>query len=283
MYFSSMIRNYILVLLLCTFTFATGQVTCSPADRALYNIKIESLKKMNASSMSDSIIAVGTSFLGTPYVEKTLEIGTTETLVINLRGLDCTTFVENVLAFTATLNTDEKLFADFTKNLETIRYRNGDLDGYPSRLHYFTDWIRDNEKIGLVKDITADLGGIELEKSINFMGTHRDLYPFLKDDENFKRIQETEAELAKEVLCYLPQNEIQNQEHQIQSGDIIALATSIKGLDVTHTGFAIKQPNGRIHLLHASSSGEVKITKEPLADYLKNIKSNIGILVARPL
>jgi len=278
-----MIRNYILVLLLSTFTFATSQITCSPADRALFNIKIESLKKMKASSMSDSIIAVGTSFLGTPYVEKTLEIGAIETLVINLRGLDCTTFVENVLAFTATLTTDKKLFTDFTKNLETIRYRNGNLDGYPSRLHYFTDWIRDNEKKGLVKDITADLGGIELEKSINFMGTHRDLYPFLKDDENFKRIQETEAELAKEVFCYLPQNEIKNQEHQIQSGDIIALATSIKGLDVTHTGIAIKQPDGRIHLLHASSSGEVKITKEPLVAYLQTIKSNIGILVARPL
>lgn len=278
-----MIRNYILILLFSTFTFATGQVTCSPADRALFNIKIESLKNMKASSMSDSIIAVGSSFLGTPYVEKTLEIGTIETLVINLRGLDCTTFIENVLAFTATLNTDEKLFTDFTKNLETIRYRNGDLDGYSSRLHYFTDWIRDNEKIGLVKDITTDLGGIELEKPINFMGTHRDLYPFLKDDENFKRIQETEAKLAKEVLCYLPQKEIQNQEHQIRSGDIIALATSIKGLDVTHTGFAIKQPSGRIHLLHASSSGAVKISKEPLTDYLKTIKSNIGIIVARPL
>ena len=283
MYFSGMIRNCILIFLFSSFTFAIGQVTCSPADRALFNIKMESLKKINASSMGNRIIAVGTSFLGTPYVEKTLEVGEKETLVINLKGFDCTTFVENVLAFATTLNTDEKLFTEFTKNLETIRYRNGDLDGYPSRLHYFTDWIRDNEKIGLVKDITPDLDGRTLEKPINFMGTHRELYPFLKDDENFKRIQETEAELAKEVLCYLPQNEIQNQEHQIQPGDIIALATSIKGLDVTHTGFAIKQPNGRIHLLHASSSGEVKITKEPLADYLKNIKSNIGILVARPL
>ncbi len=283
MYFSSMIRNFLLVLFFGIFTISFAQITCSPADRALFNIKMESLEDIEATTLGDSIVKIGTSFLGTPYVEKTLEIGAIETLVINLRGLDCTTFVENVLAFTATLNTNEKLFTDFAKNLETIRYRNGDLDGYPSRLHYFTDWIRDNEKIGLVKDITTDLGGIKLEKPINFMGTHRDLYPFLKDDENFKRIQETEAELAKEVLCYLPQNEIQNQEHQIQSGDIIALATSIKGLDVTHTGFAIKQPNGRIHLLHASSSGEVKITKEPLADYLKNIKSNIGILVARPL
>lgn len=282
-YFSSMIRNYFLILFLGYYTLSTAQIICAPTDRALFNIKLEALKKMEASSLSDSIITVGTSFLGTPYVEKTLEVGAVEKLVINLRGLDCTTFVENVLAFTTILNSEQKLFTDFTKTLETIRYRNGDLDGYSSRLHYFTDWIRDNEKIGLVKNITTDLGGIELKKPINFMGTHRNLYPFLKDDENFKRIQETEAELAKEVLCYLPQSEIKNQELKIQSGDIIALATSIKGLDVTHTGFAIRQPNGRIHLLHASSSGEVKITKEPLVDYLKNSKSNIGIIVARPL
>ena len=283
MYFSRMIRNCILVLLLIIFHSSYGQITCSPADRALYNIKIEALKDIKAATLGDSITQVGTSFLGTPYTEKTLEVGTAESLVINLRGLDCTTFVENVLAFTLVLKTPDKLFTNFTKNLETIRYRNGNLDGYSSRLHYFTDWIRDNEKIGLVKDITKDLEGLSIEKPINFMGTHRNLYPYLKDDENFQRILETEAELTKETLCYLPKTKIESQEKNIKSGDIIALVTSIKGLDVTHTGFAFKQPNGRIHLLHASSSGEVKISKEPLVDYLKNIKSTIGVIVARPL
>ena len=282
MYFSGMIRNSILILFLCLFGSATAQITCSPADRALYNSKIEILKKIKAPTLGDSIVEIGRSFLKTPYVEKTLEIGNTESLVVNFSGFDCTTFVENVLAFSLVLKTPEQSFDDFTKNLETIRYRNGELNGYPSRLHYFTDWIRDNEKKGLVQNITNDLGGIPLEKSINFMGTHRDLYPFLQDDENFKRIQETEAELATETLCYIPQDEIKAIESDINSGDIIALATSIKGLDVTHTGFAIRLDDGRIHLLHASSSGEVKISKVPLVDYLQNIKSNIGIIVARP-
>ena len=96
-------------------------------------------------------------------------------------------------------------------------------------------------------------------------------------------MQHVEQELAKETLCYLPQDQIANKEQLIRSGDIIALATSIKGLDVTHTGIAIHQPDGRLHLLHASSkNGEVEISELPLADYLKNIKSNIGIIVARP-
>jgi len=259
------------------------QITCSPEDKSLFEVKIADLEHTKGTSLGDTIALVGQSFLGTPYVEKTLEVGDTETLVINFGGLDCTTFVENVVAFSLLLKNQEKNFNAFTKNLETIRYRNGELNGYPSRLHYFTEWIRNNEKKGLVKDITKDLGGVEMEKPINFMGTHRSLYPFLNSDENFEAMQTVEKELAKEKLCYLPQDQIESKEQLIHSGDIIALATSIKGLDVTHTGIAIHQPDGRLHLLHASSkNGEVEISELPLADYLKNIKSNIGIIVARP-
>ena len=213
---------------------------------------------------------------------KSREIGETETLVVNLRGLDCTTFVENVLAFSLLIKDNKSEIQDFTKALKTIRYRDGFLDGYSSRLHYFTEWIRNNNEKGLVKDITTDLGGEIQQKAINFMGTHRELYPFLADDTNFNTILEVEARLAKETICVLPQNRIASQEHNIKNGDIIALTTSITGLDVTHTGLAIKV-NDRLHLLHASSSGEVKITNEPLVDYLKKIKSNTGIIVARPL
>lgn len=277
-------RNSIFIALLVLGSFANAQqITCSPEDKSLFEDKITNLKQTKASSLGDTIALVGQSFLGTPYVEKTLEVGDTETLVINFGGLDCTTFVENVMAFSLMLKDQQSTFDSFTGNLETVRYRNGSLNGYPSRLHYFTEWIRNNEKKGLVKDITAELGGVELEKSINFMGTHRELYPFLANDTNFEAMLAVEKELAKEKLCYLPKDQIESKEQEIKSGDIIALATSIKGLDVTHTGIAIHQPDGRLHLLHASSkNGEVEISELPLADYLKNIKSNIGIIVARP-
>ncbi len=271
------------VLLILGVAANAQQITCSPADKSLFETKLSDLEQTKASNLGDTIITVGQSFMGTPYVEKTLEIGKTETLVVNFGGLDCTTFVENVLAFSLMLQNQQKDFENFTDNLESVRYRNGNLEGYPSRLHYFTEWIRNNEKKGLVKDITRELGGVELEKPINFMGTHRNLYPFLASDENFEAMLKVEKELAKEKLCYLPQDHIESKEHLIKSGDILALATSIKGLDVTHTGIAIHQPDGRLHLLHASSkNGEVEISELPLADYLKNIKSNIGIIVARP-
>ena len=277
--------NYFSACIVALFVFnsLSAQITCSPEDSLLFQSKIIALQKLETNSGEGVVISIGKTFLGTPYVEKTLEIGEKETLVINLRGLDCTTFVENVLAFSFLLKENKGTFEAFTTKLKTIRYRNGFLNGYSSRLHYFTDWIRNNNEKGLVRDITSDLGGVEVHKPINFMGTHRDLYPFLANDDNFNTILEVESELAKETLCILPQDEIKAAEDKLENGDIIALATSIKGLDVTHTGFAIKMPDGRIHLLHASISGEVKITQEPLVDYLKKIKSNTGIIVARPL
>lgn len=270
-------------LLLSIFQGLAQQITCSPKDKQAVENKTIEIDGLLESDFGKTVVAVGKTFMGTPYVAKTLEIGETESLVVNLQGLDCTTFIENVLAFSLMLKNDQVDFSDFTETLESIRYMDGKLDGYGSRLHYFTDWIRSNQKKGLLENVTAEIGGIAKEKDINFMGTHRDLYPFLKDDANFEKILATEKELAQETFCYLPQDKIQVNEHLIQTGDIIALATSINGLDVTHTGIATREKDGRIHLLHASTgSMEVEVTKKPLADYLKGVKKNIGILVARP-
>ncbi len=260
------------------------QITCSPADKKAFENKAMEIDGLLENDFGKTTVAVGKTFIGIPYVAKTLEIGDAESLVVNLHGLDCTTFVENVLAFGLLLKDEKTDFDSFTNTLETIRYKEGKLNGYGSRLHYFSEWISNNEEKGLVKAITSEIGGIEMNKQINFMGTHRDLYPFLKDDANFEKIIETENELAKSGFCYVPQDQIEANEHLIQTGDIIALATSIKGLDVTHTGIATREKDGRIHLLHASTgSMEVEVSKLPLADYLKGIKSNIGIMVARPL
>lgn len=274
---------FFLFLISGEFTFAQ-QITCSLADKKAFENKTIEIDGLLEEDFGKTMVAVGKTFMGIPYVAKTLEIGETESLVVNLHGLDCTTYVENVLAFSALLRYGESDFESFTKQLETIRYKDGKLDGYGSRLHYFTEWIRNNQQKGLLKDITSEVGGIEIKKDINFMGTHRELYPFLKDDKNFEKILVTEAALAEETFCYLPQDQIEENEHLIQTGDIIALATSINGLDVTHTGIATREKDGRIHLLHASTgSMEVEVSKLPLSEYLKGIKKNIGILVARPL
>ncbi|MEB8346399.1 DUF1460 domain-containing protein [Flavobacteriaceae bacterium KMM 6898] len=274
-----------LFLILLVQPIFSQEIVCSQKDKAAFEHKITVLQKLKEqSNHGELLVAVGKTFFGVPYVAKTLEIGTTESLVVNLQGLDCTTYVENVLVFGSMLRKHKTDFDSFTSTLEQIRYEDGKMDGYASRLHYFSYWIRDNENKGLLQDITADIGGIAINKEINFMGTHRALYPFLKNDQNFNRILQMEKSLNGQPICYLPQNQISANEHLIQSGDIIALTTSIKGLDITHTGFATREADGRIHLLHASTGTmQVEVSDLPLVDYLKKIKSNTGIMVVRPL
>lgn len=281
-----MTRIIVLILSFLSFTISFGQnISCSPKDAAAFSKKVTEINRLNTTAkFGDKLTAIGKTFVGIPYVAKTLEVGEKEALVVNLHGLDCTTFIENVLAFALIDRADSTDFYSFTNTLEKIRYRDGKLNGYGSRLHYFTEWISNNESKGLVKNITHNIGGRTVQKDINFMGTHRNLYPFLTDDDNYTTILKTEAELKENEFCVLAQEDLVGNEHLLHTGDIIALATSINGLDVTHTGIAIREKDGRIHLLHASTgSMEVEITKLPLADYLKNIKSNIGIIVARPL
>lgn len=273
----------ILLFFFISHTICAQAIICSDQDKIAFDAKMGEIQNLQQSDIGETMVLVGKTFLGIPYVAKTLEIGETESLVINLQGLDCTTFVENVLAFSTLLTQDKLNFDAYADELENIRYKDGKLEGYASRLHYFSEWIANNEKKGLLRDITAEIGGQEINKAINFMSTHRELYPFLKDEDNYQKIKESENYLNQQSICFLPQDLIETNEHRIRSGDIIALTTSIKGLDITHTGIASKEQDGRIHLLHASSSGEVEVSEMPLVDYLKKVKNNTGIMVARPL
>ena len=276
--------KYLLISFLLIGIASSAQpIVCSDEDRQAFQDKISTLHSLNDPDMGNTVVAVGKTFVGTPYVAHTLEINDDEMLVINLQGFDCTTFVENVLAFSLLVKKEESDFKAFTSVLTNIRYRDGELNGYASRLNYFTEWLDNNETKGLIQNISSEIGGVEIKKDILFMSSHRDLYPILKDENAFKSIKGTEAYLSEKIQFFLPRELVAKAEHLMKDGDIIALATSIEGLDVTHTGFAIRNKDGRIHLLHASSSGKVEISKKPLAEYLQGIKSNTGIIVARPL
>ncbi len=276
-------KNWVLGLALLLGYLAFSQdLVCSPADRETFENKIIELEKIKTRNPGQLMVDIGKSFIGTPYVAGTLEVAESETLVINLRGLDCTTFVENVLAFSILVKKNKPGFDTYTGVLENIRYRKGQLSGYASRLHYFSEWIADNEQKGWIKEVTPSLGGVPMGKSRNFMTTNRELYPHLKSRENYEEMADIEQTLSDQPVYYLPVSAIAEQEHLIQHGDILALATSIDGLDVTHTGIASRESDGRIYLLHASSRGQVELSDVPLTDYLSGVKNNIGILVARP-
>jgi len=232
--------------------------------------------------LPEIVVAVGKHLIGTPYVASTLEAEGDEQLVINLRGMDCTTFVEYVLALSFSIKTKQTSFGDFADYIACLRYRNGAINGYTSRLHYFTDWLHDNSDKGFVSVINDLPGSIPLDLILNFMSRNPRLYKQLSSDALVDSMKRAETRLKDVSFHYLPKNSIQNAEDKILDGDIIAFVTSIEGLDVSHTGIAIHQ-NNRLHLLHASTrTNQVEITPVPLDEYLSPLGKVKGILVARP-
>lgn len=234
----------------------------------------------------DVVIAeVGKVFLGTEYVAGTLDKNNKENLVVFVTGLDCVTFVENALVMSRMIKQGKTSFEDYKKELEYIRYRNGVIDGYPSRLHYFTDWIFDNQQKGVVKDITQEIGGVPYNKNIDFMTTHVNSYKQLENNpEAVQQMQVFENLMNSRQLYYIPKGEVDNYYDKLQTGDIIATTTDIGGLDVTHTGFIYKDENGRTKFMHANiKTKEVMITDLELKEYLAGNKKQTGIIVARPL
>lgn len=232
-------------------------------------------------NIQECIPVYAESFLGTPYVASTLDKEMGERLVVNLGELDCTTFVEYVLALAITGYQHTSEFDFFAKNLENIRYRNGQIEGYASRLHYFSDWLYDNEEKKILQNLTKELGGIPINKEIHFMSQHPKAYKQLANEENIGLIQKAEENLNSREQFYIPQAQIKAVEGKLQDGDIIAITTNIEGLDVAHVGF-VKLVKGRAHLLHASSElKKVVVSDEPIADYIAKHKKQTGIMVAR--
>ena len=206
-----------------------------------------------------------------------------ERLVVNLREFDCVTYIEVVLALAQMIRAGENDFDTFRRRITRIRYRDGGIDGYASRLHYFSEWIRDNESKGVLRDITRELGGVPIDEPIDFMSSNAEAYPALADPAELRAIRAVETRLSGELRYFVPQERIRSLEARIRDGDIIAATSSIEGLDVAHTGFAI-WIDGRLHLMHAPLVGTVlEISEVPLAERITRITGQDGIMVARPL
>lgn len=223
--------------------------------------------------------------IGIPYAAGTLEESGEERLVVHLDKADCTTFVETVLALAVADKGQERTYDAFREALEKIRYRGGKCDGYASRLHYFSDWIKDNERKGLVKEYTAALKGAQPQTlSLHFMTSHVESYPQLKADTALvEAMRRVEAAWQSVETSYLPKERLRlpPDELPIKNGDVLAITTSIEGLDVVHVGFAC-WVGGELHLLHASSNAmKVILDDRSLYEYSKNKKAHTGVRALR--
>ncbi len=238
---------------------------------------------ISSKPINDVIVDIGKSFMGTDYEAHAIEKEGNEQLVIHLTGLDCTTFLENVLTFARCIKEHQTSFEDYEKELTKIRYRKGKIDHYPSRLHYFSDWVYDNQKKEIVKDITKELGGIPINFDLNFMSTHPDSYLKLKENPEFiSVIRKQEEKINKRTYYYIPKEKVDSIDNKIKSGDLIAITTKIKGLDIGHVGIAVRMNDMKIHLLHAPIPGtKVQISDLPLGEYLAKLKNDSGIIVLK--
>jgi hypothetical protein len=236
-------------------------------------------------------VGVGEKAQGTPYRPGTLEAylraggsPASEPLTASLTRFDCVTLVESCLAVArVAAQGGRPAWSGFGRELERMRYRRGVRRGYTSRLHYFSEWISDGAARGLVRDLGKELGGSADVRSLRFMSEHRASYPALRDDATFEEIRRIERELDARSRLVVPTKLIPQVADRIQTGDVLAFATEIPGLDVTHAAFAYRAPDGVLRVLHAPlSGGVVEISRTTLPEYVAAIRRSTGILVARP-
>ena len=250
-----------------------------------------SIPKDSLAHFGELVRRIAERFLDTPYEPRTLELPGPERLVINLEALDCVTLVENVVVLARLAWSKDSELADNTAafrdayrhELTALRYRGGQVAGYPSRLHYFSEWIADNEASGALLDLSRELGGVPDSSAIDFMSTHPDAYRQLSDSAALAAVRATEERLSRVARNYLPEDRIDDVAHAVRDGDIIAATSTVAGLDIAHTGIAIWR-DGELRLLHAPLVGShVHVSEEPLADRVVRMRGQDGITVARPL
>ena len=258
-----------------------AQTTYQQAD----SLKICQL--LRQANRETSVLWLARQFLGVPYVAHTLEVNDDERLVVNTRQLDCTTLVETVAALKLCTQAGKHGFADYLNALRQLRYRQGRMAGYPSRLHYFTDWIRDKVAMQLVTDIQQPNPPFSAVQTVNvdYMSTHTSAYKALKAKAALvSEIRAAEQSLTGMKVRYIPKRSLRNSallRKVIKDGDILAITCNKKGLDIAHLGFAVWRSNG-LHLLNASMIHK-KVIEEPMTlyQYMQKHKTHTGIRVVR--
>lgn len=273
--------SFILMGCFIAVTAFSQPVDCVRQDQVIFEKFTKFIEPYRPKSTDSILQQTAEFFLHSPYVAGTLDKNNTERVVINLREFDCVTFVETVIALASAAASDDLSFDNFTSRIKQIRYRNGVIDGFDSRLHYTSDWVYDNVEKKILSATAQQLGGIRETKIIDFMTSHRSAYRALKtDDEMLERIRIMENKInARNGFYYLPKDKIASKEAGIPHMAMIAFTTSIKGLDTTHTGFAYKK-DGKLTFIHASSAKKkVVIDEKTLSEYCQGQKSCTGIMV----
>lgn len=288
-------KKIILFLITCTFVLQTkAQSTVpqyTPEDSIRVMNLLQSAEKDAAkdSTAGQTMLRIGRAIekMNIPYVAHTLEPNDQERLIINLRELDCTTFVESAMALTLCVRSGRTTFDDYCRILQKIRYWQGRAPQYIRRLHYFTSWIEDNTTMDLVRELQSPNPPFTAVQTVqaHYMTQHVDKYRMLTvNPQDVPMIREMEKRIEGKKYRYIPKQQLYNNRklrNTIHDGDIIVIITNIKGLDTQHIGIAAWHADG-LHLLNASSIHH-RVIEEPmtLRQYLYKHPTMPGIRVVR--
>jgi len=278
-------RSKIVVGFLCGLSAVAGSARSgqAPAKLAAW---YEALGEPRPSESFGSYLARAARIQhGVKYAEISPRPGI-ETLEIDLDAFECVSFIESTLAVARCGWSAERNERCFVRELEATRYRNGRMTDYASRLHYFVDWISDNESRGRLSNLTASLGGEPMRKDFFYI-SERVLKPASSNQEGLaslaQEIQATEARLSSTPHSVLMRESAPQILSQLEDGDLLAFVRERPGMLVHHAGF-VYWANGAPRLLHASSyHGRVVITVRDVTNYLLRRPERRGVIVARPI
>ncbi|MDD5732957.1 MAG: DUF1460 domain-containing protein [Bacteroidales bacterium] len=279
-------------------SLSSSRIRVAPEDKAVYEKVMEALAPVLEEPMPVVIMKAAEAMLGTPYAGGTLE-QEPEMLTVSLARTDCILLVEACVAMAQTARQEDSSFEAFCANLKQLRYRDGLVDGYASRIHYTSEWILQAEARGMAAEVSMNIDGTPLAQGFSYMSSHAEKYPLLAADQQLvARIAAMEERLQREKYYFIPKKNLENNLDNIHNGDMICFVTNTEGLDISHVAFAFEYyecehdccPDGRgcsngqrqLGFLHASSKEmKVVVDKMTLTGYVNGMYSCSGIRVVR--
>jgi len=251
-------------------------------------MKIADQQNWDRLPIGERVARIGMTLRGVPYKNYTLELhDRIESPSVNMNGMDCWTFFEIALAGARLLKAGPPYTPDRMLDfIELDRYRGGKCNGkFYSRLHHLEDWSYDNERRGLVKDVTKSLGGVKLRRRMNYMGGSgsRNFRQLRADPSQISYMRKVEAELSQRGIYYIPKSRVRSIESKIRTGDIICIVTTWHGSYTSHVGIAVRDNRGTLRFLHASRNEREVVLDDRLSTYLNKFSKHAGIMVVRPL
>lgn len=216
--------------------------------------------------------AVADALAGMRFASTSFSDPSSGPMTVDLEAMDGMELIEYCMAASKASLVPGAQPRDFIKELQGVRYRRGENDGFTSRLRYVCDWIADNAYRNNIREITYDLpGNVFTSRTLDNITRNRDKYPALSDSATFERMQLLEMGYRVHKIPYMKRESIGKKGvvELLKDNDILIMIDKSRDNDFLDAGF-IRIMDGKPYLFHASAtSGTVGLDKEPLSDVMK--------------